>query len=94
MENERLNNYYKELSPNFREDFSIDAKKGSVGVWLNLIALLIAVVIGSAVYLAKYGFRPFNNEDIEPLYAAIAVWVWVLGLCLSLIFTELPHGLC
>lgn len=94
MENEKLNNYYKDLPPNFREDYCIDAKKGSVGVLLNVIALVIAVVIGSAMFFAKYGFRPFNNEDINMLYAAIAIWIWALGLIVYLILHELTHGLC
>lgn len=94
MENERLNNYYKELPPHFREDYCIDATKGRIGIYLNLIAIGIAIVVGAAVYIPIYGFRPFNNEDIKPLYAAIAVWIWALGLCVYLIVHELTHGIC
>lgn len=94
MENEKLSNYYKELPPNFREDFSIDAKKGRVGVYLNLIAMLIAFAVGAVVYFSKYGFGPIDNEKISLSNQVIAVWLFVLGLCVYCILHELTHGLC
>lgn len=94
MENERLNNYYKELPPHYREDTCIDATKGRVGAYLNLIALLLEFAVGAAVYYTKYGFGPINNEEIDLLYQVIAVWIFVLGLCVYTVLHELTHGLC
>ena len=101
MENEKLNNYYKDLPPHFREDYCIDAKKGSVGVLLNVIALLIMIVVGPVTYLLKFGINGTGYNFFEMIYDERDVYVvmatllcLVLGIILYLIAHELTHGLC
>lgn len=94
MENERLNNYYKDLPPHYREDYCIDAKKSSVGFLLNVIAIAIAIVVGVAVYFARFGIRPLYNEESEPMFAAIALLIVGVGWIAYIIVHELTHGLC
>ncbi len=94
MANERLNNYYKELPPDFREDYCIDAKKGSTGALLNVVAMLIALVVGVALYFARYGVRSLYNEESETIYQFIGILILLIGYFVYLVLHELMHGLC
>ena len=100
MENEKLNNYYKDLPPHFREDYCIDATKSSIGVMLNVIALLIAAVVGVATYFARFGIHGTDYNPLNLLYnerdayiGLAAMFSLVVGLFVYLIVHELTHGL-
>lgn len=88
---EKLNNYYKELPSGFGEAYCIDAKKSSVGVILNVIALAVAAALIASIYLLKFGAKFYF--DVEGASFWLAILVFALSCFLYIILHELTHGL-
>lgn len=83
-------NYYKDLPEGYKQAYCIDASKTSVGVILNVVALLIAAVIVTGLYIAKIGFVLIPLFEIQTLLASV---VFIVALIAYLIVHELTHGL-
>lgn len=89
---QKLANYYKELPQGFTESYCINAKKTSVGVILNVVALLIAVVIIAVCYLAKFGLKFYDIYEENPLKLLLVMLVFIVSMIAYLIVHELTHG--
>lgn len=89
----KLANYYKDLPQGFAEDYRIDAKKTSVGVILNVIALVLMIAVVVICGLIK--FRPLSSiSEIEMDWTAlISLFVLFVAIIVYLIIHELTHGL-
>jgi len=88
---EKLENYYKDLPQDFEEKYCINAKKTSVGVVLNAVALVVAVVLVFGIYILKFGFKfSFNMADAS-------YWIALLAFAVSciayIILHEVVHGI-
>lgn len=81
---DKLANYYKDLPEGFTEDYCINAKKASVGVLLNVISVIIAVIALVVCWIAKYGLRFIDIADGEEL-----IWFLSIGLCVVAIILYL-----
>ncbi len=90
MKEQRTANYYKDLPAGYKEVYHIDAKENSVGILLNLIGGLIALLLIVGIFLLKFGVR--FDFDLE-LELALAFLALALSLFAYLVVHELTHGL-
>lgn len=90
---DKLANYYKDLPEGFTEDYCINAKKASVGVLLNVISVIIAVIALVVCWIAKYGLRFIDIADGEELIWFLSIGLCVVAIILYLILFLLTHGL-
>lgn len=92
---DKLKFYYLTLPEGFEEDYCIDAKKTSVGVALNLIALVIMAVVAFVCWTLKFGltFPELVGEDEDTLPLLLAVFALCAGIIVYLVAHELVHGL-
>jgi len=90
MKTQKMENYYKELPAGYKEVYRIDAKKSSVGILMNVFAMLIALVLAVGIYFAKFGVRFDFGFELE---LALALMALALSLIAYTIVHELTHGL-
>lgn len=89
---QKLANYYKELPQGFTESYCINAKKTSVGVLLNVVGGLIALVVIAVCYLAKFGLKFYNIYEENSVKLLIAMLVFFVSMIAYLVVHELTHG--
>ena len=90
---QKLENYYKELPQGFTESYCINAKKTSVGVLLNVVGGLIALVVIAVCYLLKFGLKYYDIYEEHSLKLLLAAVVFIVGMIAYFVVHELTHGL-
>lgn len=90
MKTQKMENYYKELPAGYKEVYRIDAKKDSVGILLNVIATLIALVLIAGIFLLKFGI-PYDFEF--DLTLPLSLLVGLAAFFVYMVVHELTHGL-
>ncbi len=90
----KLSNYYKDLPQGFKEDYRIDAKKGSFILVFNLVSALLMILAGGAIYLLRFGTGPLYEEEVGGKSVAIALLIIIIGYFVYLVLHELTHGVC
>lgn len=90
---QKLLNYYKELPQGFKEDYRIDAKNKSVGILLNVIAGVVALIAIFVCWVAKYGFKFIEVGESDFIWWVISLFVFAVAILLYLVLHELTHGL-
>lgn len=84
------NNYFIELPENYEVFKTIDAKKPSVGIILNLLAFFITVVL--AWTLTQEELRLFLS-NMGSLDALVKLWIFLAIMIVYMILHELVHGI-
>lgn len=90
MKAQKIDNYYKDLPVGYKEVYRINAKKGSVGIWLSVIGMLITLVLLVGIFLLKFGI-PYGME--LDLTFPLSVLIGLAAYIVYIIVHELTHGL-
>jgi hypothetical protein len=88
----KLNNYYKELPEGFIEDYTIDAKKRSTAISLNLVGFVLAVVVILICYVIKFDTYP-STDGLNGFEVPLVLLVFAVSVVIYMVLHELTHGL-
>lgn len=84
-----MNKYYLELPENYKLDKTIDIKKISTNIFLNVLNILFVII--SFLILIPLKFNKIKLDDIKEL--SIIMIIVLIGFIIYIILHELTHGL-
>lgn len=79
-------NCYKELSEEYIKAYEIDAKDTKVGLILNTVTIILALIVGLITYILKFNEFPKEKN-------LIITFVFCLLMFVYIILHELTHGI-
>ena len=84
-----MNKYYLELPENYKLDKTIDIKKISTNIFLNVLNILFVII--SFLILIPLKFNEIKLDDIKEL--SIIMIIALVGFIIYIVLHELTHGL-
>ena len=84
-----MNKYYLELPENYKLDKTIDMKKMSTNIFLNVLNILFVII--SLLILIPLKFKEIKIDNLIEL--SIVMFIALIGFIIYLVLHELTHGL-
>ena len=84
-----MNKYYLELPENYKLDKTIDMKKMSTNIFLNVINILFVII--SFLILIPLKFKEIKFDNLIEL--SIVMFIALIGFIIYIVLHELTHGL-
>lgn len=84
-----MNKYYLELPENYKLDKTIDMKKMSTNIFLNVLNILFVII--SFLILIPLKFKEIKIDNLIEL--SIVMFIALIGFIIYIVLHELTHGL-
>ena len=84
-----MNKYYLELPENYELDKTIDMKKMSTNIFLNVLNILFVII--SLLILIPLKFKEIKIDNLIEL--SIVMFIALIGFIIYIVLHELTHGL-
>ena len=84
-----MNKYYLELPENYKLDKTIDMKKMSTNIFLNVLNILFVII--SFLILISLKFKEIKIDNLIEL--SIVMFIALIGFIIYIVLHELTHGL-
>ena len=84
-----MNKYYLELPENYELDKTIDMKKMSTNIFLNVLNILFVII--SFLILIPLKFKEIKIDNLIEL--SIVMFIALIGFIIYIVLHELTHGL-
>lgn len=84
-----MNKYYLELPENYKLDKTIDMKKMSTNIFLNVLNILFVII--SFLILIPLKFKEIKFDNLIEL--SIVMFIALIGFIIYIVLHELTHGL-
>ena len=84
-----MNKYYLELPENYKLDKTIDMKKMSTNIFLNVLNILFVII--SLLILIPLKFKEIKIDNLIEL--SIVMFIALIGFIIYIVLHELTHGL-
>ena len=84
-----MNKYYLELPENYKLDKTIDMKKMSTNIFLNVLNILFVII--SFLILISLKFKEIKIDNLVEL--SIVMFIALIGFIIYIVLHELTHGL-
>ena len=84
-----MNKYYLELPENYKLDKTIDMKKMSTNIFLNVLNILFVII--SLLILIPLKFKEIKFDNLIEL--SIVMFIVLIGFIIYIVLHELTHGL-
>lgn len=84
-----MNKYYLELPENYKLDKTIDMKKMSTNIFLNVLNILFVII--SILILIPLKFKEIKFDNLIKL--SIVMFIALIGFIIYIVLHELTHGL-
>lgn len=84
-----MNKYYLELPENYKLDKTIDMKKMSTNIFLNVLNILFVII--SFLILIPLKFKEIKIDNLVEL--SIVMFIALIGFIIYIVLHELTHGL-
>lgn len=84
-----MNKYYLELPENYKLDKTIDMKKMSTNIFLNVLNILFVII--SLLILIPLKFKEIKFDNLIEL--SIVMFIALIGFIIYIVLHELTHGL-
>ena len=84
-----MNKYYLELPENYKLDKTIDMKKMSTNIFLNVLNILFVII--SILILIPLKFKEIKFDNLIEL--SIVMFIALIGFIIYIVLHELTHGL-
>ena len=84
-----MNKYYLELPENYELDITIDMKKMSTNIFLNVLNILFVII--SFLILIPLKFKEIKIDNLIEL--SIVMFIALIGFIIYIVLHELTHGL-
>ena len=84
-----MNKYYLELPENYKLDKTIDMKKMSTNIFLNVLNILFVII--SILILIPLKFKEIKIDNLIEL--SIVMFIALIGFIIYIVLHELTHGL-
>lgn len=83
----KMNNYYSELPSNYVEDKVIDAKSTRFGIYMNIVALVLMILV-----LVPFYFLKMKDVEVDNNQILLALVVFLAAYVAYIVAHELTHG--
>ena len=84
-----MNKYYLELPENYKLDKTIDMKKMSTNIFLNVLNILFVII--SLLILIPLKFKEIKIDNLIEL--SIVMFIALIGFIIYIVLHELTHGI-
>ena len=84
-----MNKYYLELPENYKLDKTIDMKKMSTNIFLNVLNILFVII--SFLILIPLKFKEIKIDNLIEL--SIVMFIALIGFIIYIVLHELTHGI-
>ena len=84
-----MNKYYLELPENYELDKTIDMKKMSTNIFLNVLNILFVII--SLLILIPLKFKEIKIDNLIEL--SIVMFIALIGFIIYIVLHELTHGI-